>query len=592
MASWPLPQGRGSVVSGIIDLYQFGMHLNSNLVADPNGHFLWVAEGCYRQFCDLMAVWRENPDAGPQHGLFREHTAAAFNSEIGWPRWGFGLYLFDLPKHNVLRVLDNRGNPIPNAAIKLYQQEIETRIVGKIPPKVGTTDAHGEWDMGPRPIDKIHVVGTNAVMLFEIRAYGQWEHHTLVISEMNIAYWRGDRERHVYTMHTGIAPPGSPPAPSKLALEPLSAKRARLTWEYPASVRNVQKFVVKRTNHVGTEYSPPFEDVVAEPWGQERSAEVDVKAAPRDLFAVVAVDQMGNRSGYSNVAVYPGDDVIPHVDRVVGVAKTPDGSLHVLNSDYATLFGLTPKGGRLTLADKIRFDAPEVVACVVSDEDGILYIPNPRGGYIYRVDPVKEKRLDDLKCPAFQKPRGIALGPDGSLYVSDLGTKQIHVITTQGKLLGSFGGLETLQAPQWVYVGQNGLVYVVNCVLKKAEFRQSPGDIVVFRRTTPSTALRAGPDAWQFETALTIPNLRWTECVIADDEGRIYVGGHGGIHVFGREGQKLANWVSKPYGTPMGAEVVSGLAWHRDGTLLVTQGFTLRQVLRVTREEILAAKKK
>jgi len=41
----------------------------------------------------------------------------------------------------------------------------------------------------------------------------------------------------------------------------------------------------------------------------------------------------------------------------------------------------------------------------------------------------------------------------------------------------------------------------------------------------------------------------------------------------------------------MGAEVVSGLAWHRDGSLLAAHGSTLQQVPRLIREEVLAARK-
>jgi glucose/arabinose dehydrogenase len=421
-------------------------------------------------------------------------------------------------------------------------------------------------------------------MLFEIRAYGQWEYHCLTITEMNVAYWRGDHDRHVYAMQTGIAPPGSAPAPTNLALAPLSTTKARLTWDYPADVRTVQKFVVmKRAGHIGTEYNPPFQEIVAEVWANERAAEVDIEAKPRVLFTVVAVDEMGNRSGYSNLAVYPADELLPEVDRVFGVTQTPDGAIYVLNSDAATLFGLSPTGARLSFGSTVQFDAPEVVACVASDGDGILYVPNPKGGYVYRVDPSKEVLLDSLTCDAFQKPRGIAYGPDGNLYVTDLGAKQVHVVTTKGKLLGSFGDPEKLVAPRNVYVDKKGLVYVVDCAMEGAEFRKAPATIYVFRKTSPA--------GWDFEPVLTVEGLSWIECVIADDQGRIYAGGSGGIHAFDAAGQRLAQWQSKPYGTPAGAEVVCGMAWTRDGTLLVTQGFTLRQLIRVTLDEIFSKDK-
>ncbi len=173
---------------GIIDLYQLGMHLRDVLVTDPNGHLLWVGEGCYHQFCDLMAVWGENTEYPlPQHGYFREHTAAGFNSEIGIPRWGFGLYLFDVPQHNVLRILDNRGDPIVNASVKLYQQAINDRVVGRIPPKVGKTDASGEWDLGSHP----------ACCPIRWRSPGNWRQNTVIPSRHHRACrgWRSSWER-------------------------------------------------------------------------------------------------------------------------------------------------------------------------------------------------------------------------------------------------------------------------------------------------------------------------------------------------------------------------------------------------------------
>lgn len=563
---------------GIIDLYQIAMHFASNLVTDQNGHFLWVMEGCYNQFNDRMAVKGENPDALPQRGMFREHSAAAFNSEIDKPRGGFGLYLFDVPKHNVLRVLDNRGKPIKGAKIKLHQQEIGTHTVGKIPPKLGVTDENGEWDMGARPIEKIHVVATNAVMLFEINAYDQWQYHCFPITEMNVAYWRGDHERHVYTMETGIAPPGSAPAPRNVALDILSLKKGRLTWDYPDDIRTVQKFVVMtREGNLGTEYKPVFQEIVAEVWANERSVEVDLNARPGRFFTVVALDQMGDRSGYSNVVLYPDDDVMPKLGRVWGAIQTPDGSIYTVNSDVATIYGLSPKGGRLNFATTVKLQARETVACIASDDKGILYVPNYRGGYIYRIDPRKERLLDNLECDAFEGPRGIAMGPKGNFYVSDVGNKKIHVLTKTGKLLRSFGGDEMFDYPRNVYVDKRGRVYVADCLTKNEEFGRSPAKILVFEKLSPGERI---------EPIVTIDGLRWIECVIADDEGRIYAGGPDGILGFDAAGERIAHWRSKPYGCRSGATGIYGLTWDNNGDLLVTQGYTVRELLRVKLDEI------
>ena len=563
---------------GIIDLYQFGMHMNQIMVTDTNGHFIWNEEGCYHQFGDLMAVAGENSENPlAQRGLFLEHTAAAFNSEMGKGRWGFGLYLFDLPKHNILRVLDNRGRPIPNAEIRLYQQEINNRVVGSIPPKIGRTDANGEWDMGSRPIDKIHVVGTNGIMLIEILAYGQWEFHTLVISEMNIAYWRGDKDRHVYEMLTGIAPPDSLPAPRNLKVTPIEGKKVRLTWDYPDNEKNIHRFLVlKRDNSIECCYAPAFEKVAAAVWSNEKS--VELEATFRTLFVVVAVDQMGNRSGYSNIAVYPSDEVLPKIDRVFGVTQTPDGSIYVLNTDVATIFGLTPKGGRINLGNKVIFDAPETCFGLASDSKGILYVPNPKGGYIYRVDPNKQTKLDNLTCSALSAPRGISIDSEDNLYVSDVTLRKIFIINKNGELLGEIDA--GFNYPRYVFVDKKGSVYVADCRIIQ-QWRESLGAVYVFKRNARG---------FSYTQALKIEGLRAVECVIADDQGRIYVGGYEGIYAYDKDGKQISHWISKPYGTPMGAGMVGAFAWDKNGDLLVTWGFTLRQLIRCTKDEILTAK--
>lgn len=86
-----------------------------------------------------------------------------------------------------------------------------------------------------------------------------------------------------------------------------------------------------------------------------------------------------------------------------------------------------------------------------------------------------------------------------------------------------------------------------------------------------------------------MPNC--VECVITDEAGRIYAGCHDGIHVFDADGEHLAHWRSKPYGNLSGGTIVAGMAWDKnDGDLLVTQGFTVRQLIRVTVSEILGSK--
>jgi DNA-binding beta-propeller fold protein YncE len=74
----------------------------------------------------------------------------------------------------------------------------------------------------------------------------------------------------------------------------------------------------------------------------------------------------------------------------------------------------------------------------------------------------------------FQRPRGIAVAPDGSLYIADTGNHRIQHLSVDGKVLavwGQFGDLAqgeaaappgTFNAPWDVAVGPDGSVYVAD----------------------------------------------------------------------------------------------------------------------------------
>ena len=55
--------------------------------------------------------WRDSGD----------HTALALHRNPGQHRGYFGEYLFDVPASNSLAVLDNRGQPLPGAAVAIFQ---------------------------------------------------------------------------------------------------------------------------------------------------------------------------------------------------------------------------------------------------------------------------------------------------------------------------------------------------------------------------------------------------------------------------------------------------------------------------------------
>ena len=76
------------------------------------------------------------------------------------------------------------------------------------------------------------------------------------------------------------------------------------------------------------------------------------------------------------------------------------------------------------------------------------------------------KRVQAIECAKFQDPRGVATGPDGDIYVTDIDAQCLFKFDTRGRLLKTVRN--ELQVPLSVKIIQNRL-YVVdrsNCLVK------------------------------------------------------------------------------------------------------------------------------
>ncbi len=61
-----------------------------------------------------------------------------------------------------------------------------------------------------------------------------------------------------------------------------------------------------------------------------------------------------------------------------------------------------------------------------------------------------------------KKPNDLFLGPDGNLYIADTGNERILVVTTEGRLVRTIGGKQTLHTPSGVFVDEALNVYVAD----------------------------------------------------------------------------------------------------------------------------------
>ena len=76
------------------------------------------------------------------------------------------------------------------------------------------------------------------------------------------------------------------------------------------------------------------------------------------------------------------------------------------------------------------------------------------------------KRVQSIECEKFSSPRGVATGPDGAVYVTDVNAHCLFKFDAEGRLLKTV--LNELQSPYFIKIIQNQLFVVdeVNSLVK------------------------------------------------------------------------------------------------------------------------------
>ena len=173
----------------------------------------------------------------------------------------------------------------------------------------------------------------------------------------------------------------------------------------------------------------------------------------------------------------------------------------------------------------------------------------------------------------FAAPRGVALAPDGSVYVADSRNNRIEKFDATGKLLltwGTFGSLDaktanpgTFNEPWGVAVAADGTVYVSDTWNHRIQKFDPNGKFI---------------QMWGHFGQAETPDAFWGPRAIAiDGRGRIYVSDTGNkrIVVFDANGQSLATFGTAGSDPSQFDEPV-GLAVSADGTVYVADTWNQR----------------
>lgn len=145
--------------------------------------------------------------------------------------------------------------------------------------------------------------------------------------------------------------------------------------------------------------------------------------------------------------------------------------------------------------------------------------------------------------------QGLALGPDGDIYVADQGLKCVHRFTASGVYVQQFGGPADLEDPIGVGVDRDGNVYVADFGPDRiVKFAPSGERLLHWQLEDDGSGLRRGPTD-----------------VAVDPLGRVYVvaAERSGVLMYDRAGNFLGQWggagsepgkFSHPIGLCVGAE--------------------------------------
>jgi sugar lactone lactonase YvrE len=202
--------------------------------------------------------------------------------------------------------------------------------------------------------------------------------------------------------------------------------------------------------------------------------------------------------------------------------------------------------------------------------------PAPVDPYVKSKQVIKALNLwgsEGAQPGQFEAPRGVALAPDGSIYVADSRNNRVEKFDASGKLLlawGSFGSLDaktanpgTFNEPWGVAVAADGTVYVSDTWNHRIQKFDANGK---FLQMWGKFGQAETPDAFWGPRAIAI-----------DGQGRVYVSDTGNkrIVVFDANGQSL-NVIGGAGTDPGQFDEPVGLAVTSDGTLYVADTWNQR----------------
>lgn len=443
---------------GLMDIYNLDMIPSDNYIRDVDGYQCGLGRIAHQQ-----GMMRGHGDT-----VFSEYDAIGLNTQLGRRRGWYGDFQYLMPANNRLQILDNAGNPVPNAEVAEYQAKpaLDTPIAQ------GSTDASGYFSIPNQHVSAVHtneykpgasvlytendspfdartgyidVVGNHNVLFFRVRSGGKREFFNLDTTDFVRAWALQGPTQGTFTLQTHFPTTSAPAPPSGLTYSLTNSTSVALKWT-PSAGSGVTGYRVYK----GVEQEYLWQRLTT--LAPTATGFTD-SVSPLQMVRYAVTALVGSsESAFSNeIGVYSYADMR-------GIAEEPDGTILVADYPREQPIWLRPDFSPIETFGSVHNHVAGVDVTMTAGGN-VAYVGNPASyvdtpsAGIFVLSPDGSTRFSGVfrvngtGANQWLMPEGVAPTNDGNLLVTDSGNHRVGITDAYGYSIASEFGAADLTSP-------------------------------------------------------------------------------------------------------------------------------------------------